>query len=90
MNNTKSKRGHNIKYLPYAFIEQGAAMLSSVLKTEIASKISINIMRTFVKMRKYLKDNIIEQSFINEMVLRHENDIKLLQKTFDKLEESSY
>lgn len=77
-----------IRKLPYVFTEECVAMLSSVLRTEIASKISINIMRAFVKMRKYLKENIIEQVLINEMVLKHDKDIKLLQEIFDKLEES--
>ena len=44
-------------------------------------------MRTFVSMRKYISDNLIEQKFINELVLRHESDIKLLQESFDKLGE---
>ena len=44
-------------------------------------------MRTFVSMRKYISDNLIEQKFINELVLRHESDIKLLQESFDKLSE---
>lgn len=76
------------KYSKYTFTEQEIAMLSSVLKTKIASKVSINIMRAFVNLRWYVKENIIEQEFINEMVLRHDKDIKLLQQTFDKLEES--
>jgi len=42
------KRGQNIKYLPYAFTEQGVAMLSSVLRSERAMEVNIAIMRTFV------------------------------------------
>ena len=71
--------------LPYVFTEQGVAMLASVLKTEIASKVSIDIMRTFVFMRKYVSNTLIEQKFINELVLTHDKDIKLLQESFDKL-----
>ncbi len=44
-------RGHNIKYLPYAFTEQGLAMLSGVLNSPIAVRVNIEIMRTFVKLR---------------------------------------
>ena len=40
--------------MPYVFTEQGVAMLSSVLKNEIASKVSVNIMRAFISMRKYI------------------------------------
>ena len=39
-------------------------------------------------MRNYISENLIEQKFINELVLRHDNDIKLLQESFDKLSES--
>lgn len=46
-----SGRGHNIKYLPYAFTEQGLAMLSGVLNSQIAVRVNIEIMRTFVKLR---------------------------------------
>jgi len=42
-----SKRGKNIKYLPYAFTEQGVAMLSSVLRSPRAVQVNIEIMRAF-------------------------------------------
>ena len=44
----KNSRGKNIKYLPYVFTEQGIAMLSGLLKNEIAVQVSINIMDSFV------------------------------------------
>ena len=47
-----NRRGGNRK-LPYAFTEQGVAMLSSVLHTETAINISINIINAFVSMRRY-------------------------------------
>lgn len=50
----KIKRGQNIKYLPYVFTEQGIAMLSSVLKSKKAIKMNIEIMRTFVNIRKFV------------------------------------
>jgi len=65
----KSNHGQHRKYLPHVFTEQGVAMLSSVLKTEIASKVSIRIMRAFVTMRKYISNNLLEQNYINNMVL---------------------
>ncbi|MDP2653109.1 MAG: ORF6N domain-containing protein [Candidatus Omnitrophota bacterium] len=46
--------GANIKYLPYAFTEQGIAMLSSVLNSERAVQVNIAIMRAFVKLREVL------------------------------------
>jgi len=46
-------RGKYTKYLPYAFTEQGVAMLSGILRSEKAIEINIEIMRAFVMMRKY-------------------------------------
>jgi hypothetical protein len=50
-------RGQHRKYLPYAFTEQGVAMLSSVLKSERAVEVNIAIMRTFVQLRRILLSN---------------------------------
>ena len=79
------------RVLPYVFTEQGVAMLATILRTEVASQISVIIMRTFVKMRHYLIDNnLIEQKYINNLVIKHEdkieyinNNVKLLQETFN-------
>lgn len=54
----KTKRGTNIKYLPYVFTEQGVAMLSAILKTDVAEEVSIAIMDAFVEMRKFIRDNV--------------------------------
>jgi len=51
------KRGRNIKYLPYAFTEQGVAMLSSVLHSGRAVRVNIEIMRAFVRLRQMLASN---------------------------------
>jgi len=48
------KRGEHAKYLPYAFTEQGVAMLSSVLRSPRAAQVNIEIMRTFVRLRGML------------------------------------
>ena len=54
------------KYLPYAFTEQGVAMLSSVLHSERAIQVNIQIMDTFVKLREWAIDNKeIKQKFSN-------------------------
>ena len=45
------------RYLPYVFTEQGIVMLSTVLKSKVATDVSINIMRTFVEMRKIFLSN---------------------------------
>jgi hypothetical protein len=48
------KRGQHSKYLPYAFTEQGVAMLSSVLRSKRAVQVNIEIMRAFVRLRQIL------------------------------------
>ena len=54
---TSNQRGKYSKYLPYAFSEQGVAMLSAVLRSETAVKVSIQIMNAFVAMRRFLLSN---------------------------------
>ena len=49
--------GKHSKYLPYAFTEQGVAMLASILKSETAVKVSIQIMNAFVQMRHFISAN---------------------------------
>ena len=75
--------------LPYVFTEQGIAMLATVLHTPVAAEVSVNIMRAFVKMRKYISANLIEQDNMKNMLIKHENEIKLLQESFSKLEKKN-
>ncbi len=53
----KPGRGQHRKYLPYVFTEQGVAMLSSVLKSERAVRVNIEIMRAFVRLRELISTN---------------------------------
>lgn len=64
-NATASKR--NLRFLPYAFTEQGVAMLSSVLKSERAIQVNIQIMRTFTKIREMLVSSKELREKINEL-----------------------
>lgn len=75
-----SGRGQHRKYLPFAFTEQGIAMLSAVLRSDIAVKVSIEIMNAFVEMRK---------TFMNHAALFHRLDkVELKQLETDlKFEE---
>lgn len=57
LNKNGDNRGYNLKYLPYVFTEQGVAMLSSVLRTKDAARISVSIMNAFVEMRKFINEN---------------------------------
>ena len=72
--------------LPYVFTEQGVAMLSAVLRTEVAEEISIAIMDAFVSMRHYISNNMLEHKYIKDMILKHDYDIKLLKNTFSSFD----
>ena len=72
---------------PYVFTEQGVAMLSAILNSEVAIEVSIAIMNAFVAMRKYIGANLIEQKYINNLVLEDHNKIQVLEESFQKLEE---
>lgn len=85
LNKNNQKQGLNIKYLPYVFTEQGVAMLSAILKTDVAEEISIKIMDAFVIMKNIINTSLIEQKYINSLVLEHDNEIRLLQESFNKL-----
>lgn len=58
------------RYLPYAFTEQGIAMLSAVLRSDEAIQVSINIINTFVKMRRFLAENAFMFDRINSLELK--------------------
>ena len=75
------------RILPHVFTEQGIAMLATVLHTKVASSVSINIMRAFVIVRKYVSNNILLNNEDRKMLIRHDSEIKLLQESFDKLNE---
>ena len=74
-----SRKGHTV------FTEQGVAMLATILKTEVAAEISIRIMDAFVSMRKYISSSLVDQSYYNHMIIRHDTEIKLLQESFTKI-----
>ena len=76
-------RGNYTKYLPYAFTEQGLAMLSGVLNSDIAIEVNISIMRAFVSLRRVAslvrKDDLLVMrndimSYIDD-ILADQNDI---------------
>lgn len=79
-------KGKHSKYLPLVFTEQGIAMLSSVLRTSVAADVNVQIMRAFVSMRRYVDPGFLGQKFYNDMTIRHDSEIKLLQESLDKFE----
>ncbi|MEA1956248.1 MAG: ORF6N domain-containing protein [Campylobacterota bacterium] len=56
---SENNRGKHRKYLPYVFTEQGVAMLSAILKSKVAVQVSIQIIDTFVQMRKFISNNAL-------------------------------
>lgn len=67
---------------PHVFTEEGVAMLSSVLRTDISTKMSVKIIRAFVYMRKYISNDLIRN---NDILVNHENRILKLEESFNKL-----
>ena len=70
-NETSSCNNYGVRKLPYAFTEQGVAMLATVLKTEKAEEVSVKIMDAFILMRQYISASLIEQKHINELVIEN-------------------
>ena len=81
-----------LRYAPYAFTEQGVAMLSAVLRSEKAIKVSIEIMNAFVQMRHYLHRNIAIASRLDAVenkvdakFLEHETNFRKIDENFSKI-----
>jgi hypothetical protein len=84
------KRGQHLKYLPFAFTEQGVAMLSSVLNSARAIHVNIAIMRAFVQMRKFLethKELAMKIEELERTVSSHDDNIQLIFETIRQLME---
>jgi len=69
------------RYLPYAFTEQGVAMLSSVLKSQKAIEVNIAIMRTFIKIRKYA----VNYKELADKLLEHDKQFSDVYEALDYL-----
>ena len=68
---------------PRVFTEQGVMMLATILKSDVAVEVSINIMDAFVKLRKYVSNSLMN----SEMLINHENRIVKLETAFNKMQE---
>ena len=82
------KRGEHSKYLPYAFTEQGVAMLSSVLRSKRAVRVNIRIMRAFVKLRELVgahKELAGKLAELERTVVSHDGHIQSLFQTIRQL-----
>jgi hypothetical protein len=92
----KTGRGQHSKYLPFAFTEEGVAMLSGVLRSKVAVQVNINIMRAFVAVRQaitalqsselryeQLSHKVDQLNAHVEEILHDQNDINHLQSQFN-------
>ncbi len=74
----KTGRGKHRKYLPYAFTEQGVAMLSSVLNSDRAIAVNIEIMRTFVKLRELLATHADLAEKLRELEAKYDKNFSVV------------
>jgi hypothetical protein len=72
------KRGQHIKYPPYAFTEQGVAMLSSMLHSKRAIRVNVEIMRTFVRLRQLLASHADLAAKLEEMEKQYDAQFKIV------------
>ena len=92
----KTGRGQHSKYLPFAFTEEGVAMLSGILRSKVAVQVNINIMRAFVAVRQaiaalqsselryeQLSHKVDQLNAHVEEILHDQNDINQLQSQFN-------
>ena len=70
---------------PRFFTEQGVAMLATVLKSRVATEVSIKIMDAFVAMRSYILTNVPEQKYITNLVLKHDEQLIRHEKNINDI-----
>ncbi len=83
-----TSRWGGTRYLPLAFTEQGVAMLSSVLNSETAIRVNIQIIRVFTKMRELLmtnKDILLQLEKVEKKLTKHDDEIILIFQYLKKL-----
>jgi hypothetical protein len=80
----KGKRGRHRKYRPYAFTEQGVAMLSTVLRSPRAIQVNIEIMRAFVRLRQMLQANTELAKKLDALEKKYDSQFRVV---FDAIRE---
>ena len=80
------KRGEHLKYLPYAFTENGIAMLSGVLKSPTAIEVNIRIMRAFTAMRRFVFDHAGLVQRVGAIEMKQLETDKRIDTVFDALD----
>ena len=74
---------------PYAFTEYGIIMLSGLLKSDIATEVNIKVINAFVALRQYVSYNLLEQKYINNLVLKNSKRIDLIEETLSNFKEKN-
>ena len=88
LNKSGNERGYNIKYLPYAFTEQGIYMLMTVLKGELAIKQSLTLIRLFKSMKDYIVEtnNLITVNEVLKLSKQVDHNTRKIEKIENKLD----
>ena len=84
LDETSARRGRHAKYLPYAFTEQGVAMLSSVLRSRRAVQVNVEIMRAFVRLRSLIAHNSELARRLDALESKYDRQFKVV---FDAIRE---
>lgn len=82
------KRGQNIKYLPYAFTEHGALMAANVLNSPDAVKMSLYVVRAFIKQRELLmaqSDVLKKLALMDAKLLKHDDALRVIWRELQPL-----
>ncbi len=74
-----------LRYSPMAFTEQGVAMLSGILNSKRAVQVNIQIMRAFIKLRRFVLDNEALRREIEDLKQQTENRFQIVFETLDRL-----
>lgn len=82
LNESGNMRGQHLKYLPYAFTEQGVYMLMTVLKGELATKQSKALIRLFKSMKEYIEESrgLVTQSDFASLTLEVRSNAKAIEE----------
>ncbi|MBU1198868.1 MAG: ORF6N domain-containing protein [Nanoarchaeota archaeon] len=83
---TSSSKHGGRRNLPYAFTEQGVSMLSAVIRSETAVKVSIQIMNAFVAMRKFIASNAGFFQRLDRVEIKQIEQDKKFEKVFEAIE----
>jgi len=84
----KTGRGQNIKYLPYAFTEHGALMAANILNSPEAAKMSVYVVRAFIKQRELLmaqSDVLKKLAQMDAKLLQHDDALRVIWQELQPL-----